>query len=153
MCRTRTTTHAPRNLVHETGDLTFFDEEIPFRDGGVASVYEHILSGLKYIQARRGPHGLPLLAHADWNDGLAVFHDENAESVMLGMQVVYSAKLFRDFARRFGRNADVAWCDAVIAELDASLTAQVFAWQKMLPFSPAPGALPGSGSSGLGSPV
>jgi len=109
------------NLVHETGDLSFFVEEIPFRDGGVASVYEHILRGLKYIQARRGPHGLPLLAHADWNDGLAVFHDENAESVMLGMQVVYSAKLFRDFARRFGRDADVAWCEATIAELDASL--------------------------------
>lgn len=115
---------AVANLVNETGDLSFFEERIPFRDGGEASVYEHILLGLEYIYARRGPHGLPLLAHADWNDGLAVFHDENAESVMLGMQLVHAAKLFREFAVRLDRGKDVAWCDAVIAELDERLNAE-----------------------------
>jgi cellobiose phosphorylase len=112
------------NLVNETGDLSFFEERIPFRDGGEASIYEHILIGLEYIHARRGPHGLPLLAHADWNDGLAVFHDENAESVMLGMQLVHAAKLFREFAARLDRCRDVDWCDAVIAELDECLNAE-----------------------------
>jgi cellobiose phosphorylase len=103
------------NLVNETGDLSFFEERLPYRDGGEASVYEHILLGLRYIDARRGPTGLPTLFHADWNDGLAVFHDEHAESVMLGMQMVYSLGLFRDFARRLGREADASWCDETAA--------------------------------------
>ena len=109
------------NLVNETGDLSFFDEQLPYRDGGAASVYEHIRLGLDYIWQRRGPHGLPTLFHADWNDGLAVFRDERAESVMLGMQLVYAAKLFRDYATRLGRATDVAWCDRVAQELTGIL--------------------------------
>ncbi len=100
------------NLVNETGDLSFFDERLPFRDGGEASVYGHILAGLRYIDARLGPTGLPTLFHADWNDGLAVFRDEHAESVMLGMQMVYALGLFRAFARRLGRGPDADWCEA-----------------------------------------
>ena len=112
------------NLINETGNLSFLGEVIPFRDGGEASVYDHILLGLQYIHARRGPHGLPLLAHADWNDGLAVFHDENAESVMLGMQLVHAANLLRDVAIRLGRREDADWCDAVSAELTEKLNAE-----------------------------
>jgi cellobiose phosphorylase len=109
------------NLVNETGDLSFFEERIPFRDGGDASVYEHVRLGLELIWARRGPTGLPTLFDADWNDGLAVFRDPKAESVMLGMQLVYAAKLFREFAVRLERAAEVAWCDRVASELTAIL--------------------------------
>ncbi|MEI7881118.1 MAG: hypothetical protein WCI95_09615 [bacterium] len=109
------------NLVNETGDLTFFEERIPFRDGGDATVYEHVRLGLELIWKRRGPHGLPTLFDADWNDGLAVFRDPGAESVMLGMQLVYAAKLFRDYADRMERTADVAWCDRVAGELTGIL--------------------------------
>ena len=109
------------NLVNETGDLAFFDERIAYRDGGEASVYEHIRRGLDYIWQRRGPHGLPTLFHADWNDGLAVFRDEKAESVMLGMQLVYAARLFHEFAGRLGQAADAAWCERVMAELTGIL--------------------------------
>ena len=109
------------NLVNETGDLAFFEEKIAFRDGGNATVYEHIRLGLDYIWQRRGPHGLPTLFHADWNDGLAVFRDEQAESVMLGMQLVYAANLFREFATRLGRAQDAAWCESVAGELTGIL--------------------------------
>lgn len=115
------------NLVHETGDLGFFAETLPYRDGGSATVYEHLRLGLDYIWQHRGPHGLPTLMHADWNDGLAVFRDEHAESVMLGLQMVYAAKLFRPFAAQFGTPADVAWCDRVANELTAILNSDV-AW-------------------------
>jgi cellobiose phosphorylase len=115
------------NLVNETGDLSFFNETVPFRDGGGASVYDHILLGLKYIWDRRGPHGLPSLFDADWNDGLAIFGDEKAESVMLGMQMVYSAKLLRTYALALNRPADAAWCDTVAAELERILNSDV-AW-------------------------
>lgn len=100
------------NLVNETGDLSFFEERIPYRDGGEGSVYDHILRGLRYIDARRGPHGLPTVFDADWNDGLAVFRDPVAESVMLGMQMVYALDLFADYARRLGHRDDATWCVA-----------------------------------------
>jgi cellobiose phosphorylase len=105
------------NLVNETGDISFFEESVPFRDGGEATVYEHVRLGLELIWARRGPTGLPTLFDADWNDGLAVFRDPRAESVMLGMQLVYAAKLLREYSSRLGRAADVAWCDLVAGEL------------------------------------
>ncbi len=112
------------NLISETGDLTLLDEEIPYRDGSSGSVYEHILKGLRYIHERRGPNGLPTLYHADWNDSLALFQDEDAESVMLGMQMVYACKLFKDLAVRRGRAEDLAWCDAAITELTAILNSE-----------------------------
>lgn len=100
------------NLVNETGDLSFFEERIPYRDGGDGTVYEHILQGLRYIDARRGPHGLPTVFDADWNDGLAVFRDPAAESVMLGMQMVYALDLFAGYAKRLRRKNDALWCGA-----------------------------------------
>lgn len=117
------------NLIHETGNLAFLDEQIPFRDGGAATVYEHLRLGLEYIWQRRGPRGLPTLFHADWNDGLAVFRDEKAESVMLGMQLVYAAKLLKEYDR------DAAWCDRVIAELTGILNSDAVwdgAWYRRL---------------------
>lgn len=105
------------NLIAESGRMELLDEVIPYRDGSVGTVYEHMLIGLKYIYERRGPNGLPTLYHADWNDGLALFQDEAAESVMLGMQLVYSCKLLKEIASRREADADLAWCDRVIDEL------------------------------------
>ena len=105
------------NLLAETGDLAMLDEVIPLRHGGEASIYQHILLGLKHVYERRGPHGLPLLFDADWNDGLALFGDPAAESVLTGMQLVHSCRLFSRLATRLGRDADALWCDAAADEL------------------------------------
>lgn len=113
------------NLVHETGDWSVFDEIVPFRDGGEASIYQHILLGLRYIWKRRGPNGLPKMFGADWNDGLAVFMDRDAESVMLGMQMVYACRQFKAVAERVGCMEDAAWCVQVIEELDGILNSEV----------------------------
>jgi cellobiose phosphorylase len=126
------------NLIAETGDMSLLEEQLPYRDGSQGSVYEHILKGLVYIYERRGPTGLPTLYHADWNDSLALFGDEHAESVMLGMQMVYSCKLFLDVARRCQRSADVAWCERVIAELTTILNSDKVwdgRWYRRLLFS------------------
>lgn len=109
------------NLVCESGDPSYFHRVLPFRDGGEASVFDHILLGLKYIYGRLGRHGLPILDDADWNDFLSVFGDPRSESVMLGMQLVYSAKELARFARILDRPEDEAWCDRVAAELDIAL--------------------------------
>ena len=106
-------------LLAETGDWTLLDAIVPFRDGGEATVYEHLLRGLQHIEQRRGPHGLPTLFHADWNDGLALFGDEAAESVMLGMQLVHSCREMSDVAFRLGRDYDAEWCAQLANELSA----------------------------------
>lgn len=126
------------NYLAETGEMGFLNEEIPYRNGTPGTVYEHILKGLRYIQDRRGPNGLPILFHADWNDSLALFGDEHAESVMLGMQMVYACKLFRELAERLGRAADVKWCDATIADYTAILNSDKVwdgRWYRRLIFS------------------
>lgn len=123
------------NLVNETGDLSFFDEVVPYRDGGSSTVYEHVVEGLRYIWSRRGPHGLPTLFDADWNDGLAVFRDPKAESVMLGMQMVYAARLLRGFTERLKKKRDGNWCDKVISELTEICNSDVVwdgAWYRRL---------------------
>ncbi len=112
-------------LLAEFGDLSLLDEVIPYRDGGDGTVYDHILRGLQFIERRRGPRGLPTLYHADWNDGLAVFMDENAESVMLGQQMVYSCHELRDLALRLGRDDDARWCTDVAAELTGILNSDL----------------------------
>ncbi len=105
------------NLVNETGDLAYVDKVVPFVDGGQGSVYEHVLRGLKLIYDNRGPQGMPLMFFADWNDGLEKYAGPETESVMLGMQLVYSCQLFKILAERLGRTADAAWCEAVVRDL------------------------------------
>lgn len=125
-------------LLAETGDWGILNEVIPFRDGSAATVYEHTVRGLKHIAERRGPHGLPTLFHADWNDGLALFGDEAAESVMLGMQLGYSCRELGEIATRLGREEDAAWCAQLAQELSAICNSDLVwdgAWYRRLLFS------------------
>ena len=127
--------YSVKNLLAETGDWSFLDERIPYRDGGDDTVYGHILNGLKFIAGRGGTHGLPMLFHADWNDGLALFGDERAESVMLGMQMVHSCREFAVLADRLGRDEDAAWCTTIAGEMNAVLNSDLVwdgQWYKRL---------------------
>lgn len=114
-----------KNLIAETGNISLLDKVIPFRDKGEATVYDHMMTGLKNIYLHRGPNGLPLLLGADWNDGLALFGDERAESVMLGMQLVYSCREIRELAAKKGLDSDIEWCDSVIDELTEILNSDL----------------------------
>jgi cellobiose phosphorylase len=58
--------------LRETGDLGILDEQVPF-DNGIdtkASLFEHLEKSIQYTLDRLGPHGLPLIGRADWNDCL-----------------------------------------------------------------------------------
>lgn len=111
------------SLIRETGDSGFLNERVSFRDGGEETVFDHLLLGLRYIDERRGPHGLPLLFHADWNDSLAVFHDERAESVMLGMQMIHAANLLAEWAQKIGKHQESEWCRTAAARYHAAVNA------------------------------
>jgi cellobiose phosphorylase len=70
--------------VKETGDTSILDEMVPYDNDESAStpLYEHLTRSLKYTLDRLGPHGLPLIGRADWNDclNLNCFSDTPGES-------------------------------------------------------------------------
>ncbi len=57
--------------LKETGDFTILDEKIGYADlKNHATLLNHLEVSLQYTLNHRGPHGLPLIGHADWNDCL-----------------------------------------------------------------------------------
>jgi cellobiose phosphorylase len=108
--------------LKETGDTAILDEQVPFSDGGAASVYGHLERSLGYTLARLGPHGLPLIGRADWNDclNLNCFSEtpgesfqttENlsggvAESVFIAGLFALAARELAAIAELTGRPAD-----------------------------------------------
>ena len=58
--------------LKETGDFSVLDEPVPYDNepGSAAPLCEHLERSVRYTLARLGPHGLPLIGRADWNDCL-----------------------------------------------------------------------------------
>ena len=58
--------------VKETGDYGILDEQVPFDndENNKASLLEHLKRSFFHVVNNRGPHGLPLIGRADWNDCL-----------------------------------------------------------------------------------
>ena len=76
--------------LKETGDGTILDEPVPYDNepGSETPLYEHLHRALRYTQARLGPHGLPLIGRADWNDclNLNLFSETPGESFQTAPQ-------------------------------------------------------------------
>ena len=72
--------------IKETGDFSILDEKVPFNDSdgkdesnttsppseglGEASLFDHLTVSFNHVINNLGPHGLPLIGRADWNDCL-----------------------------------------------------------------------------------
>ena len=70
--------------LKESGDWSILDEPVMYenRPGTEQPLYEHLQRSLRYTLERLGPHGLPLIGRADWNDclNLNTFSDEPGQS-------------------------------------------------------------------------
>ncbi len=70
--------------TRETGDYSILDEIVPFdNDMSVAQpLMEHLKRSLDFTVTHKGPHGLPLIGRADWNDclNLNCFSEHPGES-------------------------------------------------------------------------
>ena len=70
--------------VRETGDTSILSEMVPFdNDMSIAApLMEHLKRSLDYIITHKGPHNLPLIGRADWNDclNLNCFSEHPGES-------------------------------------------------------------------------
>ena len=58
--------------IKETGDFSILDEPVPFdsNPNDAAPLCEHLRRSFHYTANHLGPHGLPLIGRADWNDCL-----------------------------------------------------------------------------------
>ena len=107
--------------LKETGDFSILDEPVPFdnKPGTKVSLLEHLKVSFKHVTDNLGPHGLPLIGRADWNDclNLNCFSDnpdesfqttENqtagskAESLMIAGLFVVEGKDFAQLLERIG---------------------------------------------------
>ncbi len=85
------------NYLKETGDFGFLDEALPYQDTGPQTVWRHMEDAIRFTLEHRGPHGLPRLGFADWDDTMNLDHGSGlAESVWTGQQFCRAAL---DFAR------------------------------------------------------
>ena len=112
--------------IKETGDWVILDEPVPYENqpGSEASLYDHLRRALQYTLERLGPHGLPLIGRADWNDclNLNCFSDtpgesfqtttnrdgRTAESVLIAGLFVLAAQEMVAMAGRASRQQDAA---------------------------------------------
>ena len=58
--------------IKETGDFSILDEPVPFDNepGSEVSLMEHLRVSFNHVVENLGPHLLPLIGRADWNDCL-----------------------------------------------------------------------------------
>ena len=70
--------------LKETGDVSILDERVAYdnKPDSETPLYEHLQRAITYTVERLGPHGLPLIGRADWNDclNLNCFSDSPGES-------------------------------------------------------------------------
>ena len=70
--------------IRETGDFSILDESVPFDNDEATCVplFEHLTRSFEYTVTHKGPHGLPQIGRADWNDclNLNCFSDTPGES-------------------------------------------------------------------------
>jgi cellobiose phosphorylase len=115
----------------ETGDLGILDAPVPYANepGSETPLHEHLHRALRYTLDRRGPHELPLIGRADWNDclNLNCFSEtpgesfqttENrpggvAESVFIGALFALAADELAALHERHAHSGDdVRWREA-----------------------------------------
>lgn len=90
--------------IVENGELEFFDEEVPYADGGKGTVYEHLTKILDFSAKYVGQTGICQGLRADWNDCLNL---GGGESSMVSFMHFWAIEIFIESAKILGRKEDV----------------------------------------------
>lgn len=111
--------------IKETGDMSILDEPVPFDNvkGSEVSLMEHLKVSFDHVVNNLGPHGLPLIGRADWNDCLNLncfsmdpnesfqttenkTEGSKAESLMIAGQFVIYGEEYLKLCRKLGLDAE-----------------------------------------------
>ena len=125
--------------IKETGDYTILDEKTPYdSDPSKATDFmEHLRRSFHYTIDHLGPHKLPLIGRADWNDclNLNCFSTEpgesfqtfgpsegpNAESVFIAGMFVRYGKDYVEICRHRGLEDEAKLAENAIAEMEKTV--------------------------------
>ncbi|NND80155.1 MAG: glycosyl transferase [Maribacter sp.] len=130
--------------IKETGDFSLLDEMVPFDNDASRSKshFEHLKVSFYHVVNNLGPHGLPLIGRADWNDclNLNCFSEDpnesfqttgnkkgkTAESLMIaGLFVVYG-KEYVKLCKRIGKDKEAEEARKHVANMIEAV--KVYGW-------------------------
>ena len=122
--------------LRETGDFSILDEPVPFdnQPGSEKSLFEHLKISFEHVVNNLGPHGLPLIGRADWNDCLNLncfSNDPNesfqttenktegskAESLMIAGLFVFSGRDYVELCKQLGKETEAAEAQKAIDDM------------------------------------
>ena len=125
--------------IRETGDFSILDEPVPFDnvEGSEVPLLDHLRVSFRHVVDNLGPHGLPLIGRADWNDCLNLncfSNDPNesfqttenktegsrAESLMIAGQFVVCGRDYVELLRTLGLDDEA---DKAAAHVEAMIEA------------------------------
>ena len=125
--------------LRETGDWSILDENVDFdNDPALAQpLLEHLRRSFRYTLTHLGPHGLPLIGRADWNDCLNLncfsahpgesFQTTGpsegpvAESVFIGGMFVKYGRAWAAICRHLGLDTEAAEAEQAVAAMEQTL--------------------------------
>lgn len=122
--------------IKETGDFSILEEPVPFdnKEGTEVPLMEHLRVSFDHVINNLGPHGLPLIGRADWNDclNLNCFSDDpnesfqttenksegsKAESLMIAGQFVVCGRDYAALCRRLGMEEEARRAEKHVADM------------------------------------
>ena len=125
--------------IKETGDFSILDEMVPFdnQPGTEVTLFEHLKVSMNHVIENLGPHQLPLIGRADWNDCLNLncfswdpnesfqttenkSEGSKAESLMIAGLFVVTAKQYVELCRKIAKDSEA---DRMQKAIDAMIEA------------------------------
>jgi cellobiose phosphorylase len=98
--------------IKETGDVDFLNEKVKYLDEGEDTVWEHILTAVRFASDDVGEHGLVHSRDGDWNDSLNMTGLKGkGESVWTSIALCYGLQNVAEIA------ANILHDDAIVAEM------------------------------------
>ena len=125
--------------LRESGDWSILDEVVTFDcdPDNAAPLMEHLRRSFRFTCTHLGPHKLPLIGRADWNDCLnlncfSAHPGESfqitgpsegpvAESVFIAGMFVKYGRAYADILRHLALTAEAAAADAAVAEMQTAV--------------------------------
>jgi cellobiose phosphorylase len=128
--------------IKETGDWSLLREQVPFdcEPAHVAPMLDHLRRAFRHVMENLGPHGLPLIGRADWNDCLnlncfSTSPDESfqtaqtrdgrtAESLLIAGMAAFIGPDYAEMCRRSGLAEEAQAVEDAIARMRAAILEQ-----------------------------
>lgn len=126
--------------IKETGDFSILDEMIPFDNqaGSEVTLFEHLKVSMNHVLNNLGPHGLPLIGRADWNDCLNLncfswdpnesfqttenkSEGSKAESLMIAGLFVVTGKDYVELCRHLGKHEEAERMAQAVSDMEEAV--------------------------------